>query len=789
MTCTGIISVPFHNPQYKPFRNRHTTFLPLLLLVLLALAPIVPEAAAQNELKIISGSRSGNNWIYYRDAPNALYHHLYQEAFQLLDKREEDVSKLKSRSDWQNRRNDIRQKLTDVIGPFPEKAPLNPRIMRSIEKDFYTMEHIVFESQPGFIVTSSLFIPHGIQKPAPAILYASGHAAEGYRSDTYQHKILNLVKKGFLVFAFDPVSQGERIEYYNPETGKSMVGGATREHCYSGVQAFTIGSSLARHMIFDGIRAIDYLVTREEVDPHRIGMTGRSGGGTQTAYIAALDDRIVAAAPEAYISSFRRLLQTIGPQDAEQNLYHGLLHGLDHADYLAAFAPKPLLVITTTEDFFSIQGARETAAELTRMYDALGLPENFRMVEDGGGHTSTKKNREAMYAFFQKHLNNPGNPLEEEVENLSVEELQVTPTGQLYTSLGGETIFSLNRSEAAGLLSELQTGRNQADPSPAGQKQTGQSQPPKSQTGPNQTGQSQADRHFAAKVTAARELSGYREPTASGKPVFAGRIQRDGYTIEKYFLPGEGKYIIPYLLYVPEQANGQALLYLHPSGKTGHSSEHGDVVRFVENGFTVLAPDLIGTGEMGPGSLSNYRARVKHYEQVNFDVWFAAVMTGRSITGIRAGDTVRLARLLRDKMNIGSVYAAAEGGMGTVLLHAAAFEPAIERVALLQPYASYRSLVMNRYYDPNLHITIVPGALQEYDLPDLAGSLAPRPLFITGVNDASLTCSDTEGINMDNEVIRMAYDHKNASQNLSITTCESTGSDPVGSLLDQWLVQ
>ena len=122
---------------------------------------------------------------------------------------------------------------------------------------------------------------------------------------------MNLVRKNFLVFAFDPVGQGERLEYYNPETKKSIVGGPTTEHSYPGTQAFITGSSQARYMIWDGIRAVDYLLSRKEVDPERIGITGRSGGGTQSAYIAAMDERIYAAAPECYITNFTRLFQTI----------------------------------------------------------------------------------------------------------------------------------------------------------------------------------------------------------------------------------------------------------------------------------------------------------------------------------------------------------------------------------------------------------------------------------------------------------------------------------------------
>src|SRR5690606_10944382 len=158
--------------------------------------------------------------------------------------------------------------------------------------------------------------------------------------------------------------------YFDPETGKSKVGGTTKEHSYPGAQAFITGSSQARYMIWDGIRSVDYLLSRKEVDPDRIGITGRSRGGTQSSYIAAFDERIKAVAPENYITSFQRLIESLGPQDAEQNFFHGIKRGIDHADLLEVRAPKPALVITTTRDAFSILGARETAREVARVYQA-----------------------------------------------------------------------------------------------------------------------------------------------------------------------------------------------------------------------------------------------------------------------------------------------------------------------------------------------------------------------------------------------------------------------------------
>ena len=125
----------------------------------------------------------------------------------------------------------------------------------------------------------------------------------------YQQPLLNLVKKGFIVLAIDPIGQGERLQYFDPVKGESTIGSSTLEHSYPSVQVFLIGKSVARYFIWDGIRGIDYLVSRKEVDPKRIGVHGLSGGGTQTAYISALDERVVASAPAGYITSYRRLLE------------------------------------------------------------------------------------------------------------------------------------------------------------------------------------------------------------------------------------------------------------------------------------------------------------------------------------------------------------------------------------------------------------------------------------------------------------------------------------------------
>lgn len=688
---------------------------------------------AQNELNVI------NNWLYFKDSPNALYNHLAGQAFDLLENRTAVTKHLHTLDQWEQRQKWVGETLLDIVGPFPEKTSLNAQLLRTIEKDDYRIEHILFESQPGFFVTSSLFIPKGLMKKSPmsAIIYCSGHSTTGYRTNSSQQIILNLVKKGFIVFAFDPVGQGERLEYFDPETGKSIIGGSTREHSYPGTQAFITGSSQARYMIWDGIRAVDYLFTRKEIDATRIGITGGSGGGTQSALIAAMDTRIYAAAPERYITNYTRLLQSIGPTDAEQSLFNAISRGIDHADFLIVRAPKPTLMITTTMDFFSIQGARETANEVAEIYKAYNKTENFGKVEDDAPHMSTKKNREAMYAFFQKHLNNPGNSDDEEIQTLNSEEMKVTGTGQVSTSLKGETVFSLNRLESEKLVNKLKLSRN------------------------NLT------KHLPEVLSSAKKLSGYNESTVFNEPVFTGRIQRKTYVIEKYFVKGEGDYAIPYLLMVPNTSNNKAIIYLHPSGKLAEASADGEIEWFVNNGFTILAPDMLGIGETGPGHFSGSAV----FDSININIWYGSMLIGRSIVGIRAGDVVRLTELLKKENNITDIYGFAKQEMCPILLYAAAFNQDIKRIALIEPYASYRFIVMNHFYNPRFIYGAVPGALEFYDLPDLAASLSPRKLLMVNITDGLGKATDTTSPGEDIEIINKAY---NNNGQLNIISGEST---------------
>lgn len=710
----------------------------LFLFVCTLLSGLDQGLLAQDDTRVI------NTWLKYSDAPNALNRYLTAEAVELLNARKEEVSRLNTVADWKQRQTQIKNSIWEVLGEFPEKTPLNAKTLNIVKKPGYTMENIVYESLPGFYVTASLFIPDKTQKKAPAILFCSGHSGIAYRRDVYQLPLLNLVKKGFVVLAIDPVGQGERLQYFDADEGVSKIGSSTKEHSYPAPQAALLGQSVARYFTWDGIRGIDYLVSRKEVDPDRIGVHGLSGGGTQTAYISAVDERVVASAPACYITNFTRLMESIGVQDGEQNFYHGIKKGIDHADFIEARVPKPTLVMATTADFFSIEGVYETMEELRPVYDIFGKSDNLEFVEDDHGHGYTQKTREAMYAFFQKHLALPGSPKEEQVELLTEEEFQKTPTGQLATSFGGETVFSLNHTESGEFIRKLENSRQDLKA------------------------------HLSRVAEAAKRLSGYREPSGTDQAVFTGRIQKEGYAMEKYFIKGEGDYVVPYLLLVPENSNSKAIVYLHPHGKAGIMEDEEQLRQVLARGFTILVPDLIGTGELGNGTLKGDA----FINNVSYNVWFSAMLVGRSIVGIQASDLNKLSRLLKEVKGMDEVYGVAREEMSPALLHAAAFDTAISRVALIDPYASYRSFVTNEYYNTDYVYSLVPGALTAYDLPDLAASLAPGKLLVAGVTDANSQLLGKADLDRDLGIIRSAYRSEDASPALQISpTSALTFSD------------
>src|SRR5437773_2478513 len=401
----------------------------------------VPAIAQQSDdLNFASGLEQFHN--IRRMLPS----YLNNIGFRMLGERKRRVEHLATIEDVNKRRSYVREQILKDLGGFPDRTPLNARVVGVLERPGYRIEKVIFESQPHFYVTANLYLPKTGHPPYPAILYPLGHERGGKTNPTWQQMLGSLATKGFVALAWDPVGQGERLQIFDEDLRESKVGNSTTEHTVVGTQCMLVGDHLARYTIWDGMRALDYLLSRKEVDPARIGLTGNSGGGTHTAYIAALDDRIQVAAPSCYITSWHLMLDTIGPQDAEQTFPRWLQEGLDYPDYLYAFAPKPYILLSAIRDFFPIAGARETFAEAEKVYSAIGAREKLGMFEADDGHGYNKTRRLAAYDWFGRWLKGARDTdPEPQIEMATPEELRCTPTGQVSTSLGGESVFTLNQ--------------------------------------------------------------------------------------------------------------------------------------------------------------------------------------------------------------------------------------------------------------------------------------------------------------------------------------------------------
>ncbi len=299
--------------------------------------------------------------------------------------------------------------LLHAIGGLPKTmAPPKARHIGQISAPDYTIDRLVFESLPGLFVSALLYRPVGLAGRAPAVLSLAGHTPLGKAGAAQQILAANLARRGYVVLATDPVGQAERSQFWNAAMGASPFGLACGEHAVLGNPLYLVGASLARYEIWDAVRGIDYLCALDEVDPARIGCVGASGGGTQTAYVAALDPRVAAAAIVCYITTLRRRMANRIAEDPdsdpEQDLFGFVSAGIDHAGLLALIAPRPLLLGTAEFDFFPIAGARETHEEIRQLYEVCGRGACLARVEVPEKHGLSRGLREATYAWFDRWL-------------------------------------------------------------------------------------------------------------------------------------------------------------------------------------------------------------------------------------------------------------------------------------------------------------------------------------------------------------------------------------------------
>jgi cephalosporin-C deacetylase-like acetyl esterase len=379
------------------------------------------------------------------DARQNLVLRLNSIATAQLAERARAVSQIQTRDGAELRQQQVRMKIRRLIGGLPNtRSPLNPKSSGTLERDGFRIEKIVFESLPAFYVTANVYLPAGAG-PFPAVVMTPGHSPTGKAGEYLL--AANFARNGIAALAYDPISEGERLQYFNASAGKSSVGGPTGEHAQASLAANLTGQHISRYFIWDAMRAIDYLTSRADIDGERIGAFGCSGGGTVTAYLTALDPRVKAAASACYITAFDDLLASpTGAQEAEQTIPGFIAAGFDFADWVELAAPRPYAIVSTKDDMFPFEGARKTYEEARRFYALYGAADKLQWITGPGGHGALVPVHPEILAFFTRALKNSTDPpIYTRLALDKPSDLNCTSTGQVATSLGGETIASLIR--------------------------------------------------------------------------------------------------------------------------------------------------------------------------------------------------------------------------------------------------------------------------------------------------------------------------------------------------------
>jgi len=648
-----------------------------------------------------------------------------------LDRRAEAYERVKTVEDCIAYQKRLREFFVKQLGGWPERTPLNAQVVAQEMRNGYRIERIIYESLPKFYVTALFFLPVN-DPPYPAVLVPCGHSSNGKASEAYQRACIFLAKSGIAALIYDPIGQGERFQILD-ENGQGAIGG-TLEHTLTGVAAILVGMNTATFRIWDGMRGIDYLLEREDIDPDRIGCTGNSGGGTLTSYIMALDPRVKVAAPSCYLTSFERLLETDGPQDAEQDIYAQVAFGMDHADYVIMRAPKPTLMCCATQDFFDINGSWDSFRQAKRFYTRMGFSERVDIAENDAKHGFSQPLRTAMVRWMRRWLLGSDDPVvEPDFPILTDEEALCTPGGQVLQREGARSVWDIMADREVQLAKQrkaLWAEKTGTVPGTIPSERDG--------TVPILSG-------ALARV---REIAGIRPLAHLPEPEVAeaGTIQCNGYRIEKLVLKPELGIFLPALAFIPEKmgtvpsgrsrrrANAarataremgvsplsHAYLYLHGQGKHVDADPGGPIERLVNDGHLVLAVDLRGIGET-ESALNTKGWRV--YCGPDWQDYFRAYLLGKSYVGLRAEDTLVCTRFLAGRYNANAVHLIAIGEAAVPALHAAALEPDLFASVQLDRMVTSWADVVRTPKTRNQLINTIHNALATYDLPDLVNTL------------------------------------------------------------------
>jgi dienelactone hydrolase len=632
----------------------------------------------------------------YYDVENQLPEYVKKKAFEFFKKEEEEKESIKSIEEFEKRRERIRNYFIDAIGGLDiERTDLKPVYTGVIERDSYSIKKVIYQSLPDFYVTANLYMPKNINGKLPAILFACGHWEWAKSCPEYQKVCIELVNNGFIVLAVDPVGQGERMQYYDRELKRTIIRWGTMEHSYAGLQCTLAGANIARYFIWDLIRALDFLESLPEVDSTRIGLTGNSGGGTQSSYMMLVEPRIKVAVPCTYITSREEYMKTGQAHDSEQNIFKAIVMGLNYDDFISCFAPKPVMIGAVDSDFFCIEGTINSYQRAKKIYNLYGKGEDIKLYIARGTHSYNDELRREAVKWFVRHLKG------EETVNLA-ESIKIEPEESLKCTISGQVLAEFESARDICKLNYEYFKKNQ--------------------------------RRLSDREEIREKLLEVLNLPSEDKPLYPRVIEEGTFNNTRYkkiFMFPE-KDIATAGIYIDGKDKKRCTLLLLDEGTDGIQKDFDLIRRFLDEGDVfVFDPRGIGSvrcRDINPHGFYDYYGT--EYK-LNFD----SMMLGTSLTALRVFDILRAFEYIRDIKPDMHLAIGGKGISAIYALFAGVIDRDIEEVYLEDLLYSYEDIISSKYYryDPRLEVY---GIARYFDISDLVASLSDRKVMIVNPRDA-----------------------------------------------------
>ncbi|HZV04723.1 MAG TPA: prolyl oligopeptidase family serine peptidase [Gemmataceae bacterium] len=344
---------------------------------------------------------------------------------------ESDLADIKTRDDWEKKRPEFRRQFLDMLGlwPLPPRADLHAEITGKFETNRFTVEKLHFQSSPGLYVTGNLYIPKHAKFPAPAVLYLCGHGNIVFDKVSYGSKVFYqrhpawFAEHGYVCLILDTLELGEIPGEHHGTYRSGMWWWQALGYTPAGIECW------------NAMRALDYLETRKEVDAKRLGVTGRSGGGATSWWIAAADDRPQCIVPVAGIADlYAHVIEGVAPRLRDgvisghcDCMYLVNMYRWDFGRVMALCAPRPLLLGNSDEDdIFPVAGYRRLADKVRRIYELYGAVDRFQLLETKGPHKDTPELRVGAFRWMNRWLkNDSGEVRDDEPAKLTPQQLKV----------------------------------------------------------------------------------------------------------------------------------------------------------------------------------------------------------------------------------------------------------------------------------------------------------------------------------------------------------------------------